>query len=496
MTSSQAAAAMDIHPPTLPEVRPASTASTAARRFRIEGEVEIHWIAKKFFPTSSDYGASALAKSIERQGAIEPVTLYEGMLLDGRIRDQASREQGKPREAINFEDTPQGIVAAAQGKEAMDRAALEYAIAKNVERTHYTQGQLAMIGARMPHREEGRPKKHPSAGEFLRSETQIAELVGVSTGLLSNAKRVLREGTPDQIREADAGGPIEPIVMEIKREEKRRKRFDELSKHKTLLIPDRCLNVFAEDCIDPERRIKDETVDLGIFDPPFGIKETEFDKHYNRNQELIIEGYREAPDDYGNWTLRWLAEAKRVTRPDGSMFVFIGHSRLRELLNASYELGLHVINHIIWKYNFGVSTKNKFVTSHYHVLWLSKSEKAKPTFNLNCRFGSDEKDERGGSLLYQDLQDVFTINREYAPETRKNQNKLPEEILRKLVMYASNPGDTIADFFLGNFTTAYVALKLGRNVCGYEINEHAFKHHMERLKQVEFGCDLDREALR
>lgn len=250
------------------------------------------------------------------------------------------------------------------------------------------------------------------------------------------------------------------------------------------------INIYPEDCIDSEKKIKDSSVDLGIFDPPFGIGETGFDKHYKRDDRKIIPGYQEAPDDYENWTQMWLAEAKRVLRDNGSMYVFMGHSKLRHLLNAAHNLGLYEINHLIWQYNFGVYTKRKYVTSHYHLLYYSRSSKDRPTFNLNCRFGSQEKDARGGSLLYQDLQDVMMINRDYAPQQKKNENKLPEELIKKLIMYSSNEGDMVCDFFMGNFTTAHAALKLGRNVCGYEKNARSFAYHIDKLKAIQFGCAI------
>jgi len=250
------------------------------------------------------------------------------------------------------------------------------------------------------------------------------------------------------------------------------------------------IRIFNSDCIDSEKRIRDNSVDLMICDPPFGLGESKFDKHYNRDSSNVIAGYQEAPDNYDEWTYAWMSEAKRVLRYNGSMYVVIGHTNLRAILNAANSLDLHLINHIIWKYNFGVNTKKKYVTSHYHVLYLSSSKKAKLTFNVNCRFGFQEKDEKGGSLLYQDLEDVWIINKEYSPKQKKNQNKLPEELIKKIILYSSNGGDTICDFFMGNFTTAYCSLSLGRNVCGYEINKEAYDLHMPELLKVAYGSGL------
>lgn len=252
--------------------------------------------------------------------------------------------------------------------------------------------------------------------------------------------------------------------------------------------------LYNEDCIQgSKQKLKESSVDLLITDPPFGLGESKFEQHYKRNKENIVHGYVEAPENYYDFTYQWLLQARRVVNKDGSIYIIIGHTPLLDVLTAAQELGLVLRNHIIWKYNFGVYTKKKFVTSHYHILYYTKP-KARPTFNTNCRFGPNEKfkteDGRELSKLYNDLEDVWIINKEFIPNKEKNQNKLPEELLRKIILYSSNPGDVVADFFMGNFTTAYAALKLGRKVIGFEINKNMFDIHYSRLKDLDFGCDL------
>ena len=249
------------------------------------------------------------------------------------------------------------------------------------------------------------------------------------------------------------------------------------------------INIYNGDCLNPIHKLDSESVDLGIFDPPFGIHESTFDKHYKRNSKHVLNGYCEAPQDYGQWTETWMQEAVRVLKPNGSMYVFSGHSNLRHILNAASKLGLVERNHIIWKYNFGVFTRKKFVTSHYHVLYYTKA-RAKSTFNTYCRFSSQAIAKDGGKMLYDDLEDVFVINREYARGKTKNQNKLPTEIVDKLLLYSSNLGDLVCDFFMGNFTTAYSALNLGRKVCGYEKNTTAYNYHMPKVHSIDFGQQL------
>ena len=250
------------------------------------------------------------------------------------------------------------------------------------------------------------------------------------------------------------------------------------------------ISIFNEDCLQATNKIGAETIDLGIYDPPFGIGESSFENHYKRKSGHVVSGYQEAPEDYLEFSLRWIAEATRVLKPNGSMYIVTGHTNLVDVLISAKENGLHLVNQIIWKYNFGVYAKTKFVTSHYNILYYCKDKKAKFTFNTFCRYGSQEKDANKGSLLYQDLEDVFVINKDFKHGEKKNQNKLPDELIQKLVLYSSNPGDNVCDFFMGNFTTAYVANSLGRNVYGYEINTNIYNHHLPLLAGEEFGHRL------
>ncbi len=247
--------------------------------------------------------------------------------------------------------------------------------------------------------------------------------------------------------------------------------------------------LYNEDCIaGAKNHIPDQLVNLGIYDPPFGINEGNFGKHYKRNEDYVIAGYQEAPNNYEEFTYNWLQEAHRILHKDGSMYIFMGHSNLRLLLNTTHSLGFKEINHCIWKFNFGVNATKKYITSHYHMLYLAKTAESQVTFNTHCRFGSQERDN--GSLLYKDLEDVFCFNKDFAAGKTKNMNKLPLALIQKLILYSSKPNDMVCDFFMGNFTTAYASLGLGRNVCGFEVNKSAYDHHMNVIKDVEFGCDL------
>jgi site-specific DNA-methyltransferase (adenine-specific) len=251
------------------------------------------------------------------------------------------------------------------------------------------------------------------------------------------------------------------------------------------------IDIFNEECVEGSKIIiQDNSVDLIICDPPFGIEESMFEKHYYRDEELVLEGYIEAPVDYEKFSFEWISECKRILKDNGSFYIISGWTNLHHILNAVNKLNLNIVNHIIWKYNFGVSTKRKFVSSHYHILYITMSKKSKPTFNTYCRFGFDEKTKDNRSLNYADMEDVWCIPKEYQSGEIKSSNKLPEELVKKIIQYSSNEGNLVCDFFLGNFTTAIVSKKMGRNFIGFELNKKSYDYFSNKMENIEFGSDL------
>lgn len=245
---------------------------------------------------------------------------------------------------------------------------------------------------------------------------------------------------------------------------------------------------YNDDCIKGCREhVSDESIDLIITDPPYGIDGSNLHKHYNRDESHVVDGYVEVPmDQYGEFTSRWVAEAERILRPGGQMYVVSGYTNLYHILDSLRETELQEINHIIWKYNFGVYTRNKYVSSHYHILYYAKPG-GERIFNTECRYGFDERDDESGSLNYQDREDVWIINREYKHGKAKNKNELPQELLVKMLQYSSNEGDHVCDLFLGGFSTARAAIGLNRRCTGFEVSESIFRHGVRRLESVRPG---------
>jgi len=239
--------------------------------------------------------------------------------------------------------------------------------------------------------------------------------------------------------------------------------------------------VYNQDCISGMREhVADGSVDLIFTDPPYGIEGDKLDVVYHRDESNVVPGYVEVPlETYDTFSKEWISECARCLRPGGSIYIVSGYTNLHHVLNALHATDLQEINHIIAKYSFGVSTKKKWVSSHYHVLFWQKPNrgKQKRTFNTNVYY-SDQKDSYHDRLTVQDMP------RDYKPGQIKNKNQLSEDFIEKFVLYSSNREETVMDPFCGGFTTARTALRYGRNFIGFELNKNAYDAFLPTLDQI------------
>ena len=163
--------------------------------------------------------------------------------------------------------------------------------------------------------------------------------------------------------------------------------------------------IYNIDCLQGMPELPPNCIDLIITDPPFAIDFKAQRNNYNRKQSRVLEGYNEiSKDKYYDFTFKWMKEAYRILKESGSMYVFSGWNNLKVILNVLEKTGFITVNHIIWKYQFGVVTKTKYVTSHYHCLYVCKNLNKRYFFPFT-RFSKDAQDANGKSLHYKDKEE-------------------------------------------------------------------------------------------
>jgi|WetSurMetagenome_2_1015567.scaffolds.fasta_scaffold18326_3 site-specific DNA-methyltransferase (adenine-specific) len=230
--------------------------------------------------------------------------------------------------------------------------------------------------------------------------------------------------------------------------------------------------ILFQDCIAGMNEMPSNCVDLIIADPPFGLDFSGKDAVYNRDKNLVVDSYREVDADYSKFTKEWMKSLYKIMKPSATAYIFSGWNHLEDILREARLNNLHTINHLIWKYQFGVFTKRKYVTSHYHILLLAKDIN-------NYYFNKMEN--------YPE--DVWDIKRKYKRGEIKNATTLPLDVVKKCIEFGSKPGDLVFDPFMGMGTTAVAAKSIYRHYFGFEINEKTRSMIQSRLKDMPLGYE-------
>jgi len=196
----------------------------------------------------------------------------------------------------------------------------------------------------------------------------------------------------------------------------------------------------------------DEKADLIFVDPPFGIEFRGNLQTYHRTPDALsyVEVSKEEYPDFIKSLAQWSYD---TLKDSGSMWLLSGWNNLRVVLDAVEDVGFTQLNHCIWKYQFGVFTKKRFTTSHYHMLLLVKDSN-NYTFNKPEHYAED----------------VWDIKRPYQHGVKTAGNELPDRLVERCIKSSSNKGDLVVDPCLGSGTTLKVCLKTGRRCVGIEIN--------------------------
>jgi NACalpha-BTF3-like transcription factor len=150
-------------------------------------QVERHPLSSAW-PEMSDDDFERFRQSILLVGLIDPIVIFEGMILDGFHRFMVCEANSIPMHFVEYEgDDPAGFVI---GKHA---------------RRNLTQGQIALsITAMSEWKPGGRPNNY-APGAQLFSATQMAEKAGVSLRTVVQAKSVITKGSDELISAVKSG---------------------------------------------------------------------------------------------------------------------------------------------------------------------------------------------------------------------------------------------------------------------------------------------------
>ena len=240
------------------------------------------------------------------------------------------------------------------------------------------------------------------------------------------------------------------------------------------------------DSLEELKKIPSETFDLIFADPPYNLQ---LKNELTRPDRSKVSAVNDKWDQfksfkkYDEFSITWLYECKRILKKNGAIWVIGSYHNIFRLGTAIQNLGFWILNDVIWNKNNPMPNfrGTRFTNAHETLIWASKSEKSKYTFNyqsLKC-LNDDLQMRSNWNLPICNGTERLKKNGKKVHSTQK-----PESLLHRVLLASSNKGDLILDPFLGSGTTATVAKKLGRNYYGIEKEKSYFKAAQQRLKNT------------
>ncbi|EQB13938.1 MAG: modification methylase [Novosphingobium lindaniclasticum] len=253
--------------------------------------------------------------------------------------------------------------------------------------------------------------------------------------------------------------------------------------------------IIPGDCIEAMRTIPDASVDMVFADPPYNLQlGGDLSRPDGSHVDAVTNDWDKFSSfaSYDQFTRDWLTEARRVLKPEGSLWVIGSYHNIFRLGAIMQDMGFWILNDIIWrKANPMPNFKGtRFTNAHETLIWASMGEKSKYTFNYRAmKTLNDELQMRSDWVLpiCNGAERLKKGGRKVHP-TQK-----PESLLYRVMLATTNAGDVVLDPFFGTGTTGAVAKRLGREWIGCE-REGDYRE--AALERIEMALPLDERALK
>ncbi|WP_136683368.1 site-specific DNA-methyltransferase [Falsirhodobacter xinxiangensis] len=245
--------------------------------------------------------------------------------------------------------------------------------------------------------------------------------------------------------------------------------------------------ILAGDCIERMNALPEASVDLIFADPPYNLQlKGELHRPDNSRVDAVDDHWDQFASFqvYDRFTHAWLAAARRILKPHGAIWVIGSYHNIFRLGTALQDQGFWMLNDVVWrKTNPMPNFRGKRLTNaHETLIWASKSENSKYTFNYEAMKALNEGTQMRSDWTlpictgHERLKDA---NGDKAHPTQK-----PESLLHRVLLATTNPGDVVLDPFFGTGTTGAVAKMLGRHFIGIEREEEYREIAAQRIARV------------
>ncbi len=316
-------------------------------------------------------------------------------------------------------------------------------------------------------------KGHESEGQSLQ---KTADMLGVSVGTLSQDKTLVETAK---------------IAPQIAKFSSKRQALKSINKLKEMAILTELAKREAEDGIklsdikQPysifntdsvfyiKKKIDDETIDLVIFDPPWGINaDLVASERGPRGEKVFYDDSEGASRDLCS---ELLPELYRVMKDSTHMYFFVGYQFVRYWTNILTNI-VEIVQPD-WTIKAEVMEKGRkwiFEVRSIPLMWVKEGGGFTDfDYKFMPRYETILFCMKGSRPLNYPASDVFDKTRPLTVE-RIHPHQKPVELLKEFIKVSSHANEIVLDPCMGSGATIVAAITSGRRGIGIENNSEAF----------------------
>jgi len=402
-----------------------------------------------------DYGEiEELAVSIQRYGLLHPIVVEKDE--EGNIWLVAGERRLKAHRLLGLEEIEVRFLG-----ELNELERREIEIEENLRRKNFTWQEEVKAKAevdRIKREMYGSAVKGHGGGWSIRD---TAESLGDSIGTISRDLRLAKaiEEFPELAKEKNK----ESAWRKYQRL-KEREIVEKLAEKVEVKVDVKCL--VCGDAVKEMKKLKSESVDLVLTDPPFAIA---LDKGFKTLDYWAGKVYDDEVQTVLNTIDLVVKECYRVLKPDRHMYIFFGIQHYEYVLKMLKDAGFNVLEvPLIWHKTGGAGAGG----SEY--AYASNWE---PFFL--CMKGRRPLNKLGQSNVF--------VEPRVAPQRKVHPTEKPTSLLRRLIEQSTQPGELVADPFAGSGSTLVAAFECNRRAWGCELDKEYYSQAVLRLEKMKEG---------
>jgi modification methylase len=247
--------------------------------------------------------------------------------------------------------------------------------------------------------------------------------------------------------------------------------------------------ILSGDCVAAMDALPDASVDMIFADPPYNMQLGGDLTRPDQSKVDAVDDHWDQFDSfaaYDAFTRAWLMAARRVLKPNGTIWVIGSYHNIFRVGAALQDLGFWLLNDVIWRKNNPMPNfrGRRFQNAHETLIWASRDAKAKSyTFNYEAMKAANDDLQMRSDWLFPICNGGERLKDENGAKVHPTQK--PEALLARILLASTNAGDVVLDPFFGTGTTGAVAKRLGRHFIGIEREKDYIEAAAARIAATE-----------